>query len=70
MFLLRKLGNNKLSRDLSYKMTIGICDVLVRFSQSTGITDVNELVEFIKGLSVDEFCDFKFKDVDISTEVE
>lgn len=58
----KKASKNKLARELIYKTVVGILPVLVRFSASTGITDINQLSDYIQGLSVDEFCDYKFQE--------
>lgn len=57
-----KISKNKFSRELSYKTITSLAQVLCRFSDSTGISDVHELFDYICNLSVDEFCDFKFTD--------
>lgn len=59
---LPKLTDTKATRQATYKLVTSILPILVRFSNSTGITDINELSDYILSLSVDEFCYFKFKE--------
>ena len=59
---LPKLTDNKVSREATYKLVTSMLPILVRFANSTGITDINELSDYIFSLSVDEFCDYKFDD--------
>ena len=58
-----KVPNIKFSRELTYKLVCSLLPVLVRFSRSTGISDVTSLADYINSLTVDQFCDFKFTDV-------
>lgn len=62
----KRFLKNKLSRELTYKTVVGVLGVLQRFSDSTGITNVTDLVDYITSLSVDEFCDYRFNNESIS----
>lgn len=59
---LPNLTDTKATRQATYKLVTSVLPVLVRFSNSTGITDINQLSDYILLLSVDEFCDYKFND--------
>lgn len=56
-----KASKMKIARELSYKTVTGLLPVLQRFADSLGVYDINELSDIICNMSVDEFCDFKFK---------
>lgn len=57
-----KASKMKIARELSYKTVTGLLPVLQRFADSLGVYDIDELADIICNMSVDEFCDFKFKD--------
>lgn len=59
---LPNLTDTKVTRQATYKLVTSVLPVLVRFANSTGITDINHLSDYILSLSVDEFCDYKFKE--------
>lgn len=55
-------SKNKIARQITYKTVTGILPILQRFASDLGVTDINELSDIILNMSVDEFCDFKFKE--------
>lgn len=64
MKLPKNLGQNKMTYKLVHQTCLGVATTLIRFSDSTGITDLRELRDFIANLSPEEFAKFKFKDSD------
>lgn len=59
---MKKLRDNKMTRQITYKTIIGILPILQRFSADLGVTDINELAAILSNMTVDELCDYKFKD--------
>lgn len=59
---MKKFRDNKMTRQLTYKTIIGILPILQRFAADLGVTDINELADILSNMTVDELCDYKFKD--------
>lgn len=57
-----KASKNRLARELTYRTVIGILPILQRFASDFDVSDINLLSDLILSMSVDEFCDHKFKD--------
>ena len=51
-----------MTRQITYKTIIGILPILQRFASDLGVTDINELAGILTNMTVDELCDYKFKD--------
>lgn len=60
-----KVSKNKIARELSYKTVTGLLPVLERFADSLEVENIHDLSQIIQSMSVDEFCDYKFKDQEV-----